>query len=78
MNFNDPFELTIADSKTKNIKHIKGLHILCLTNSIKNKLIWVHYANSHKGVCLTVKVPKKLVYPICYTRKRIYNSSNID
>lgn len=77
-NFNDPFEVTITDRDKKNIEHIKGLHILSLTNSFQNKLIWSHYTESHKGVCLTVKVPNALVYPICYTSKRVYTDSNID
>ena len=78
LNFNDPFEITITDRDKKTIDHIAGLHILSLTNSYQNKLIWSHYTKSHKGVCLTVKVPNSLVYPICYTSKRVYTDSNID
>lgn len=77
-NFNDPFEITVTDKKNHKIRHIEGLHILSLTNSFRNKLIWSHYTDSHKGVCLTVKVPNKLVYPICYSTKRIYEDSDID
>lgn len=77
-NFNDPFEITAVDRKTHRIRHIEGLHILSLTNSYRNKLIWSHYTNSHRGVCLTVKVPNHLVYPICYSTKRVYEDSNID
>lgn len=75
--FNDPFELTIIN-KNKTLEKINGLHILCLTNSFRKKLIWSHYAESHEGVCLAVKVPKSLVYPICYTTKRLYYNSDID
>ena len=77
-NFNDPFELAVTDRKTKRIEFIEGLHILSLTNSYRKKLIWSHYTNSHKGVCLTVRVPKALVYPVCYTSKRVYTDSDID
>ena len=77
-NFNDPFETTVTDRKTGNTTRVSGLHILCLSNSIQNKLIWSHYTNSHKGVCLTVKVPAELVYPMCYTTKRVYTDSNLD
>lgn len=76
--FNDPFEVTITDRAQKTVSHIEGLHILSLTNSYKNNLIWSHYTNSHKGVCLTVQVPNILVYPICYTKERVYLDSNID
>lgn len=77
-NFNDPFEITVTDKKQHTISHIEGLHILSLTNSFRNKLIWSHYTDSHKGVCLTIKVPSHLVYPICYSTKRVYVDSNID
>ena len=76
--FNDPFEITITNKEKGNISHIKGLHILSLTNSYRKKLMWSHYADSHKGVCLTVRVPRNLVYPVCYSTKRIYEDSNID
>lgn len=78
INFNDPFELTITDRKTNIIQQIQGLHILCLTNSYRNKLIWSHYADSHKGVCLTIQVPNRLVYPICYTSRRVFSDSDLD
>ncbi|MCI6361258.1 MAG: DUF2971 domain-containing protein [Eubacterium coprostanoligenes] len=76
--FNDPFEITITNKVNGNISHIEGLHILSLTNSYRKKLMWSYYADSHKGVCLTVKVPQELVYPVCYSTKRIYEDSNID
>lgn len=77
-NFNDPFEIAVGDKKTHRISHIEGLHILSLTNSYRNKLIWSHYTDSHRGVCLTIKVPSHLVYPVCYSTKRVYEDSNID
>lgn len=76
--FNDPFELIIADRETNETRRAKNLHILCLTNSYRNKLLWSHYAESHKGVCITVKVPRKWVHPICYSSLRIYEDSDID
>lgn len=75
--FNDPFEITIA-KKGEQPRHVEGLHILSLTNSFQNKLIWSHYTNSHKGICLTVKVPSRLVYPVCYTTKRVFSDSDVD
>ena len=63
-NFNDPFEITITDKSNGTTRHINGLHILSLTNSYRNKLIWSHYTDSHKGVCLTIQVPNQLVYSV--------------
>ena len=60
-NFNDPFEITVTDKEKRQTRRVEGLHILSLTNSFRNKLIWSHYTDSHKGACLTVKVPNHLV-----------------
>lgn len=76
--FNDPFELSITDRKTGKIKYVEGLHVLSLTNSYRKKLMWSHYAASHRGICLTVVVPNRLVYPICYSTQRVYEDSDID
>ena len=75
---NDPFELAIINRTENKLTQAKDLHILCLTNSYRNKLMWSHYSDSHKGVCLTIKVPKELVYPICYTSKRVFEDSNLN
>ncbi len=69
--FNDPFENTVRNNK-------KRLHILCLTSGFQKMLMWSHYADSHKGICLTVEVPKSLVYNICYTTERPLENSNLD
>ena len=76
--FNDPFELRISDRKRGTDRSVFGLRILCLTNSNKNKLMWSHYADSHKGLCLVVEVPASLSYPVCYSGNRIFENSNID
>ncbi len=34
-NFNDPFEMSIYNPKTNSINKIKGLLVLCLTNSYR-------------------------------------------
>lgn len=77
-NFNDLLELGVFDKKDKKISRIDDLRILCLTTSSKSTLMWAHYADSNKGVCLALEVPKKYVYPVFYTRERVYSTTNID
>lgn len=77
-NFNDPFEEVVIDKKTQKEEIVKNLYILCLTNSYRKKLMWSHYADSHKGICITVKVPKTQIYPVCYSSKRVFKDSNLD
>lgn len=76
--FNDPFELRVSDRRYGTDRPILGLRILCLTNSNRKKLMWSHYADSHKGLCLVVEVPESLVCPVCYSGNRIFEDSNID
>lgn len=76
--FNDPFDVTITDKKDGIARKLDGLHILSLTNSPRKKLMWSHYANCHKGACLAISVPKRLVYPIVYTSKRVFTDTNVD
>lgn len=75
---NDPFELKYILRESGTVKTIKGLHILCLTKSHRMKLMWSHYTDSHKGVCLALEIPRHLVYPICYTGERVFSDSNLD
>lgn len=78
MDFNDPFELTVVNNDSTSFRTILGLRILCLTSSRAMKLMWSHYADSHKGLCLAVKVPSDKVYPVCYTGIRLKEDSDID
>lgn len=75
---NDPFELSVYDGNSKRNNKIENVRILCLTNSHLKKRMWSYYADSHKGVCLTVKVPKKYMREIHYTSKRVCKDSNVD
>ena len=74
---NDPFELRIFDKKKNQFSINRDLRMLCLTNSCRKKLMWSYYANGHKGVCLTVQVPKEIVRPIFYTTKRIFSDTKL-
>ncbi|MBQ7146562.1 MAG: DUF2971 domain-containing protein [Lachnospiraceae bacterium] len=77
--FNDPFELKVIRGDQQ--IHVNGLEILCLTNSFRKKLMWSHYSEDHKGVCLTIQLPADYVYAVCYSSERIVengNNSNVD
>jgi len=40
--------------------------------------MWSHYADSHKGVCVTIEVPDSLIFPAYYTRERVYDDTDLD
>ena len=64
--FNDPLESVVmfdrqrdSNGDTKPLdaiqyagKPIEGLGICCFSRTVDNYLLWSHYADSHKGVCL--------------------------
>lgn len=41
----------------KRSRQIANTGILCLTPLPANQLMWTHYANSHKGICIKLRVP---------------------
>lgn len=74
--FNDPFDtpiLELYDGKHLGDlieKAYKGtLKVACFSNTIDNPLMWAHYADNHKGVCIKYHFDKSIK-----TTNRIYSS----
>lgn len=69
---NDPAELSgitlpmqlIHDGLIKIIREHQGL--VSMSKSWNNPLLWSHYADKHKGVCLGFDVPDEFVYDVTY------------
>lgn len=61
---NDPFEFL-----NENNDPLINVRAVSLTNSNQNKLMWSHYANGHRGICIAIKVLEKYVCPIIYIKK---------
>ena len=66
---NDPFEflaINLAEpdcrEKMQNVKNelAKQCGILCFSAHWNSPLLWAHYADNHKGICLGLIFPKKL------------------
>lgn len=60
-NFNDPFDpiFKIDDLNSEILKEkLKDIKIVSLSKNCDNYLMWSHYANSHKGICLGYKINK--------------------
>lgn len=76
---NDPFEFLAVESgvpevrrafqKVKDQQH-QGTGILCFARSWRNPVMWSHYANRHKGLCLGFDVPDELLTEVEYRSKR--------
>jgi len=76
---NDPFELLstrIAD------KHLRQRHaawrrnamfrygVICFSRSWENPVLWSHYADKHRGICLGFDVPDPLLRTVRYLETR--------
>ena len=77
---NDPFELYAGEQNDKAFrKTMKGwaAHInqqngvLCFSTSWRDPVMWSHYGDRHKGLCLGLDAPESIVKPIDYRPKRL-------
>ncbi len=77
---NDPFELIAADnSDRKQRQFLRGWKediqskwgVLCFSRTWRNPVLWSHYADKHKGMCLGFDISNELLLPIKYSQSRI-------
>ena len=77
---NDPFELLsveLGDPATR--KHFNRWRkraaaecgMLCFSKTWRNPVLWSHYADKHKGICLGFDVPSKLLRKVEYLPRRL-------
>jgi Protein of unknown function (DUF2971) len=79
VSLNDPFEflgVTLADSSlrhamTTTIEQLnKNRGLLCFSSKWTNPVMWSHYADHHKGVCLGLELPDESLAKVAYIRSR--------
>lgn len=77
---NDPFELMLIDKRDKNVRvvatmisdyHNKNTGMLCFGATWSSPVMWAHYADKHKGVCLGFDVEDTLLTEVKYTDEKI-------
>jgi hypothetical protein len=77
---NDPFEFLSLDLSNKHLR--RGLHaakqafaekhgLLCFSRKWSNPVLWSHYADRHRGICLGFDVPDECLAIVSYTAKRL-------
>jgi predicted SAM-dependent methyltransferase len=44
--------------------------VMCFSRTWSNRLMWAHYADQHRGICLGVDVPDAFRKEISYTSNR--------
>jgi hypothetical protein len=77
---NDPFELFGVDLGDASLRHAfqvmkeelsKNRGLLCFSRDWRNPVLWSHYADRHKGLCLAFEVRDEDIGPVHYSRKRL-------
>jgi hypothetical protein len=72
---NDPFELltietsTLMDRTAAIETFARRFGALCFSRSWKSPLLWAHYADKHRGICLGLDIADDYVSEISYVNK---------
>lgn len=78
---NDPFELIGVDVSNADLRkamhryrntlsETKGIH--CFARRWSNPVLWSHYADKHRGICLGFDVSDRLATPVAYEPRRLH------
>lgn len=77
---NDPFELLAGELSDRDFrlaarswkKEFHGTRgIVCFSRRWHNPVLWGHYADKHRGICLGFDIPDQYAQPIKYRRSRL-------
>ena len=84
---NDPFEYLALDMGNRSVRAwakqfrqtaSDGNGIISFSDSWHHRLMWAHYADSHRGLALGFDVPDKLLFKIEYVEDRISPGKDVD
>jgi hypothetical protein len=79
---NDPFELAALELSDREMRRAyrgfarqmaKKFGVICFSRGWHNPVLWSHYAEKHKGVCLGFDIPDAAVLPVTYMGARLPN-----
>jgi len=78
---NDPFELLSVELKTRDDREFfqqqlkpemnRSVGILCFSRKWSNPVLWSHYADKHRGLCLGFDIPDPLAKTVTYVGSRL-------
>lgn len=76
---NDPFELWCVDQGNRSVRTaMRGFKqefgeqfgLICFCNDWDNPLLWSHYADKHRGICLGFDVDRRRICEVNYVEER--------
>jgi hypothetical protein len=77
---NDPFELLSPNFREKRVRRIirqfknevdKSTGLLCFSSNWTNPVLWSHYGDRHRGLCLGFDLRRTLADPVTYSADRL-------
>jgi Protein of unknown function (DUF2971) len=77
---NDPFELLPYEMTDRNRRvalnatrrqMASNRGLLCFSATWKDPVLWAHYADKHKGLCLAFDVPQEKCRAVTYEKRRL-------
>ena len=77
---NDPFEFLSVDLSDRDLRRAmkdtkeelsKSNGLLCFSKNWKNPVMWSHYADKHRGICLGFDMPQVPPTKVEYVKKRL-------
>jgi Protein of unknown function (DUF2971). len=78
---NDPFEFYAAAVGDREIRRklrlarnsvASRVGILCFSRHWHNPVLWSHYADRHRGICLGFEVADEIIAPVVYAGRRFH------
>lgn len=77
---NDPFELWCASQPNRSLRD--ALHsykrtmnekfgLICFSEDWENPLLWSHYADKHRGICLGFETDDRILKKVRYVKERL-------
>jgi len=76
---NDPFELWCVEQRDKRLRQalrgfkaemVERFGMICFSKHWHNPLLWSHYADKHRGICLGFDVDDRGLKPVAYANER--------
>jgi Protein of unknown function (DUF2971) len=76
---NDPFELWCVSQSSRSVREALRAYkkemnekfgLICFSEDWVNPLLWSHYADKHRGICLGFEVDKRILHKITYVKER--------
>lgn len=87
MELNDPFEFLGVNLSDRNFRKAmketkaelsKTKGLLCFSKTWKNPLLWGHYADKHRGICLGFQISNDVLEKVDYVKERLPRPKVLD